>query len=205
MNKVFLINSGHGGFVDGKYTTYPEKMYKHQDGLVAYEGVINRNIKEKLLTALLMHGLPYIDICGSNLDIPLSLRVQSVNEYSKYYGKDKCILIDLHSNAGGGSGFEIWTSPGYTKSDIYASMIYNKFAQVFPEIERRNGKTSNNPGPDKEALFMMLTETYCPAVLPEFLFFDNYEDYSMIVSPNMQYRYANLIADVCKEIDRKNI
>ena len=39
---TFLIDKGHGGTIHGVYQTAPEKMYRHENGDIAYEGVVNR-------------------------------------------------------------------------------------------------------------------------------------------------------------------
>lgn len=197
---IFLINKGHGGMVGGKYVTAPDKMYNHGNGQKAYEGVLNRVIGDKAIRNMYSLGLKYIDICSSNLDIPLKIRLDTINAYCKKYGKDNCLLIDMHSNAGGGTGFEIWTSPGETKSDEYAEKFFNMFERVFPDIKTRSGKSEDNDGNDKEALFMLITKSNCPAILPEFLFFDNFKDYLLLTNYTIQEKYAKMVAEFCYNI-----
>jgi N-acetylmuramoyl-L-alanine amidase len=158
---------------------------------------MNRIIKNKVIENIYRRGLKYIDICPSNIDIDLKTRVQTINQYSNVYGKNNCLLIDLHSNAGGGNGFEIWTSPWETPSDPLAMDFYNMFAEWFPYINCRSGKSEKNPGPDKEALFYNLVNSKCPAILPEFLFFDNFDDYLLLINPSIQDKYANMIGQFC--------
>lgn len=198
--KVFLINKGHGGMVGGKYVTAPDKMYNHGNGQKAYEGVINRVIGDKVIRKLYSLGLSYIDICATNLDTPLKIRLDIINAYCDKYGKDNCLLIDMHSNAGGGEGFEIWTSPGETDSDKHAKAFFDLFKRTFPDIKTRPGTTDENDGPDKEALFTLITKSKCPAILPEFLFFDNFKDYLLLTNYTMQEKYAKMVADYCYSI-----
>jgi len=195
MERLFLINAGHGGMVDGRYTTAPDKMYDYGRGIVVYEGVLNRVMKDKVIKNLKLLGLPYLDVCPSNLDIPLLQRVKSVNDYAKWYGVHDCLFIDLHSNAGGGTGFEIYTSPGETASDEFATKFIYKFTQTFPEIRTRQDTCDGDP--DKESSFYNLVNTICPAILPEFLFFDNPEDYKKLIDPAIQDQYAEMIAEFC--------
>ena len=49
MKYTWLIDAGHGGFMDGEYVTAPAKMYEHSPEEIFYEGVFNRQIKDGLL------------------------------------------------------------------------------------------------------------------------------------------------------------
>ena len=40
-NYLWLLDAGHGGMKDGKYTTAPGRMHVFEDGLTFYEGVNN--------------------------------------------------------------------------------------------------------------------------------------------------------------------
>jgi len=195
---IILIDKGHGGFIDGVYQTAPKKMYEFESGEVAYEGRLNRQIGDKLLARLKAEGIKCIDICPTEMDIPLSTRVNIINEYCNKYGASNCLLISLHGNAGKGTGFEIWTSPGQTKSDEYATQFFNKFKEHFPDVKLR--KDISDGDPDKESAFYILKNTNCPAILPEFLFFDNWQDFLLMKDHTFQYRYAEMMVDFVKEI-----
>ena len=194
-NKTFLIDSGHGGMLNGVYQT-PEKngkQYTFTNGETAYEGVLNREIKKYVIDIFEQEGLRIIDICPTQIDIELDERVDMVNLYCREYGANNCLLISLHSNAGKGTGFEIWTSEGQTKSDRYASMFGEVFMASFPDIKfRRDTKQGDIP---KDAAFYILKYTKCSAILPEFLFFDMWKDYQKIKDPVYQMRYAKMIFD----------
>lgn len=198
MPKLILVDSGHGGMINGKYQTAPAKMFVHKDGTTAYEGVINRNIKKNLFAQMDAVGLPYIDICPTDLDTSLNTRCKVINTYADAYGVDNCLLISLHSNAGDGNGFEIWTTPGKDKSDGYATLFSNLFEKTFPTIKVRKDVVDGDP--DKESLFYILKNTKCPAILPEWLFFDNYEDWCYMRIPINQIAYARMITEFIKSI-----
>ena len=193
MSKIILLDKGHGGIIDNVYQTAPAKMFTFSSGEIAYEGVLNRQIGNKVIKGMKKKGFGYVDICPSELDIPLSERVRIINDYSKHYGVNNCLLISLHSNAGKGSGFEIWTSPGQTKSDEYAEIFYNMFSRRFPDVKMRHSVSDGDY--DKEASFYILQKTACPAILPEFLFFDNWTDFQLLKSSAFQQRYADMIVD----------
>lgn len=203
MDKIILIDSGHGGMIDGQYQTAPSKMYMHNNGDIAYEGVINRLVKEMLMELYRQNNIRFLDVSSGELDIPLKTRCEVINTYSKKYGPANCLLISLHMNAGKGTGFEIWTSPGETASDEYATMFYKEFEQTFPGIKMRKDMVDGNP--DKESAFYILVNSLCPAILPEWLFYDNYNDWVIQRETFKQLEYAKMILNFTKRVLIKNM
>jgi len=45
---IYLLDAGHGGLIDGKYTTAGKRSPIWDDDSVYYEGVGNRDIRKKL-------------------------------------------------------------------------------------------------------------------------------------------------------------
>lgn len=203
MEKIFIIDPGHGGMIDGQYQTAPRKMYQHENGDLAYEGVINRKVADLSLKLMKEQGLRCINLCPTELDIELDERVDIANTYVREYGKDNVVGISLHSNAGGGEGFEIWTSPGQTKSDIYAKIFFDQFSKVFNDWKMRPDHCDGDP--DKESLFYILVHTKCPWILPEWGFFDNYKDWALIRESSQQLKYAKMIVEFAKWVLFKDI
>lgn len=188
---IFLIDSGHGGMVGGNYVTAPAKMFKHGNGEVAYEGIINRKVKELLFKVMDQFDLTYVDVCPTELDLSLSIRVNFANHIAKKYERDNCLYVSLHSNAGGGTGSEFFTSKGDTVSDIYATMLYKEMKESFPDMKLRTDYSDGDP--DKEADFFVLKNTICPAILSEFLFFDNFDEWQMLKSRHVRLEYVNAL------------
>lgn len=184
---TWLVDSGHGGIIGGVYQTAPKKMFTHQDGSVFYEGVYNRDIKHMFIDKLMAKNIACIDVCPSELDIPLSVRVDTINNYQHNYGDT--VLISLHSNAGGGTGFEVWTSYGQTRSDKFAQILAEQLINDFPQIKFRADTADDDL--DKESQFYILKWTDCPAVLPECLFFDTWKDYQLLRDRDFQDDYVN--------------
>jgi N-acetylmuramoyl-L-alanine amidase len=60
----------------------------------------------------------------------LQERVRRADKIWKNTNK-KCFLVSIHSNAGGGTGWEVWTSVGETKSDEIASIFWNEMKSEF--------------------------------------------------------------------------
>lgn len=115
----------------------------------------------------------------------LNFRVRKVNEICKIYGKDNVIYVSLHVNASGNGqwmqarGWEVYTSPGKTKSDILATCMWNAAKNYLGDLTTMRSDWSDGD-PDKEAKFFVLTKTKCPAVLVENLFMDNQEDLKLL-------------------------
>src|SRR5690606_23625870 len=179
MGKLWLIDAGHGGITpSGNYTTAPAKMHKFPDGLIAYEGVINRKIASKLMRKLGVAGINHVQIHDDVADLSLEIRVAKAD---KIFKSDKsCVFVSIHSNAGGGKGFEVFTSPGQTKSDKYAQVFCEKYKEILPQFPFRLDVADGDW--DKEASFYVLRKTDCPALLVENLFFDNRTEAEYLLS-----------------------
>lgn len=189
-NYVWLIDEGHGGMRNNVYTTAPAKMAKFDDFTI-YEGVINRLIGDIVVKELSGRHIDYLVLADAWEDTPLSQRVNTAdNVYRKYKNS---IYLSIHSNAGGGSGFEIFTSPGQTKSDKVANVFCETYMKHFPNFKFRSDKSDADA--DKEADFYVLRKTDCPAILVENLFFDNHEEAKYLMSPEGQKAIANCIVD----------
>ena len=201
MRKItVLADSGHGGMIDDIYQTFPDKMFQHSKTEVFHEGVFNRIIKKKFINKLDALGVHNIDLCPTNLDLELDERVDIANIYHREYGN--CLGISLHSNASpkhNGTGFEIHTSIGQTKSDRYAHMLGEEVMAQFPDIRYRKGDVKGEL--DKDSLFYILQWTKCPWILPECLFFDNYKDYQMLINEAFQDKYVDALVNFIKKAE----
>lgn len=182
MKKLILLDPGHGGLINGKYVTAPAKMYAHENGPTIYEGVWNREIVQKLKYALATAGVEVIDVVNSQEDVPLKQRVETANRYAAAVGAKNALYISIHANAGGGKGFEVYTSKGETMSDPVASKFMEFMAEAFPERTARKDTTDGDA--DKEANFYVLKNTICPAILTESFFMDNLEDAKEMLTYN---------------------
>jgi N-acetylmuramoyl-L-alanine amidase len=202
MKYTWLIDAGHGGnTADGQYVTAPSKMYEHSPEEIFCEGVFNRLIKDRLMEELWKANVRAIDLCPTELDVPLTARTAIANIYQEKY--NNCVGISLHSNAGMGRGFEVHTGPGETRSDSFANLLGRVLMREFPAIHYRMGDT---PGEmDKDSLFYILRWTHSPWILPECLFFDNYADYLLLEDPAFRERYVVALVKFIKQAETLNI
>jgi len=90
------------------------------------------------------------------------------------------IYLSVHSNAGGGNGSEVFTSPGSTRSDDIATIFGQEFQKEFPDRKLRTDFSDGDL--DKERRFYVLTKTKMPAILTESFFMDNFEEFRDILN-----------------------
>lgn len=196
-----LLDAGHGGWKDGAYVTAPSKMFDHGNGLVIYEGIVNRAIVALLKEELHRVGLAWFDILdASQDDVPLDERVRRANEHSKqspYFS----FYLSVHANAGGGTGLELFTSKGKTASDGIAQCIANALIHEFPD-ERWRGDLSDFDL-DKEKNYYVLKNTSMPAVLLELFFMDHQGDAQKIRDHAVQRRAAQALARGIKSYEKQ--
>ncbi len=172
---IVLIDNGHGALINGKYQT----AGKHKDWFdkgIIYEGEFNRAIVNGIIQHLTFLKIPYVNITPEYRDVRLQTRVNRANKYPK----NECFYLSVHSNAGGGNGFEIYTSPGNTKSDTIATIFGEEFQKEFPGKKLRADFSDGDL--DKESRFFVLTNTKMPAVLTENFFMDNFNEYSELLT-----------------------
>ena len=159
----FLLDPGHGIDTPGKRGPIFE------DGMQLLEWEFTRDIVRRIMGRAVGLGLDCVNIVPEIEDVSLVERVRRANLYG-----GRALYISIHANAGGGRGIEVFTSPGETRSDRYASIFYKQYKATFPEVRRRTDFSDGDP--DKEARFYVLTKTSMPAVLTESFFMDNKEE-----------------------------
>ena len=175
---MVLMDNGHGENTPGK---------RSPDGKFL-EYLYTREVTQEVQRELVKMGIECELLVREFLDVPLSERVRRVNEYCKKYGAKNVVLVSIHVNAAddgsrwmNGTGIEVWTSNGKTRSD--------ELAQMFIESAKNNHKgmkirTDYSDGDaDKEAQFAVLAKTKCAAVLTENGFMDNKADVAYLLSP----------------------
>lgn len=208
-----IIDAGHGGMVDGKYTTQG-KQYAFSDGTQIYEGVINRRIGRLLIELLEEAGIPYHNLTvDEEEDIPLKVRVEEAN--TLYERNPNFYFLSIHSNAssnslsgdgGLASGFEVWTSVGQTKSDELATVAAQWYKHEFPEFRFRQDMTDGDEDQEKKEqsqTFYVLRKTKGAAFLVENLFYDNRFEAQFLLSEQGQRRIARCLFLIVKDIYQK--
>ncbi|QFZ54982.1 N-acetylmuramoyl-L-alanine amidase [Oceanihabitans sp. IOP_32] len=172
---IVLLDNGHGGIINSDYQTKGKRSPIWNDGSQLFEGEFNRAIVNGIVERLTKLKIPYVNIAPEYRDVRLETRINRANKYAS----DSSFFLSIHSNAGGGRGSEIFTSPGNTKSDKIATVFGNAYKNEFPNRVLRTDFTDGDL--DKERRFYVLTRTQMPAILTENFFMDNEEECKTIL------------------------
>lgn len=189
---VVILDNGHGLETQGK------RSPKWKDGTQLFEYEFNRNIVNRIAKMLDAIGIKYRVLVPEVIDISLGERCRRANRiYQETDGK--CFVVSIHANAGGGTGWEVYTSKGQTKSDAIATVFYNEAKKAFPEQRMRTDIHSDGD-PDKESQFYILVHTKAPSILTENFFMDNEKDCRLIMSEEGRERIARFHVEAIKKI-----
>jgi N-acetylmuramoyl-L-alanine amidase len=181
---IVILDNGHGKETHGKRSPVWD------DGTQLFEWEFNRDIAKRVYDLLEIRGYkPYI-LVPEDKDITLGERCRRANEI---HSKQKSILVSVHANAGGGTGFEGWTTPGKTKSDDLCEFIYTSFGRNIPNLKLRKDKSDGDS--DKEERFYILKNVVSPAVLLECAFMDTYSDCKFMMSDDGKILISKSISE----------
>lgn len=164
---VVLLDNGHGQETPGK------RSPKWSDGKQLFEWEWVRRLVKAIATQLKQDGIESEIIVPENTEPGLSVRANRANKLVQKYGANNCIFISVHGNAGGGKGWEVFSTTKKNKSDVLAECFTSLFSSVFPNRHNRG---------HKEADFTVIYKTNCPAVLTENFFYDNEEECHYMLS-----------------------
>jgi N-acetylmuramoyl-L-alanine amidase len=149
-------------------------------------GAVSGTVKESALNLALarmlgasLQGLGHAVVLTRNTDDMLEkLSLGARTDMSNLMKPD--LFVSIHCNADGptATGFEVWTSPGNTAADPYATAIYGALAETTGLVGRAD---KSDGDPDKESRFWVLVHTNAPAVLIEFGFLSNAHDRHLLL------------------------
>jgi N-acetylmuramoyl-L-alanine amidase len=187
---IVIIDNGHGVDTKGKCSPV------WGDGSKLWEYEFNRDIAARVAYKCKCADIPFKMLVTEMHDVSLAERVRRANAIDE---SDKdAFLVSIHANAGGGTGWEVWTSVGYTKSDVYATIFFEEAMKAFPEWKMRRDMTDGDA--DKETQFYILKNTKCPAVLTENFFMDTERDCRFILSETGRESIATMHFKAIKRI-----
>lgn len=180
-----LLDPGHGT----KYQGAASPVW--EDGRRLFEHDFTHDLVRRIMyqydRVVGPHPVQLINLVPEAEGISPAERAGRANRWWDITG-GKCALVSIHVNAGGGTGFEVWTSPGQTKSDKLADSWAAFIENAWPEVKFR--KDMSDGDADKEANFTVLTKTSCPAILTENLFCDNANDCRLLLSEYFRDKLA---------------
>ena len=193
MKPIVLLDNGHGKETAGKRSPV------WSDGSQLFEWEFNRDIVRRIVEKLQADGIPYRVLVPEENDVSLTERARRANEYAKEFN-GKAYVLSIHANAGGGTGWEVYTSPGQTASDAIATVFFEEAGREFVPDGWRMRSDYSDGDPDKEANFAILTKTTCPAVLTENFFMDTEKDCRFIMSEDGRERIADMHVAAIKRV-----
>lgn len=103
------------------------------------------------------------------------------------------LFVSIHCNAATtphARGFEVWTTPGQTASDAFAESIVRSLNAAFQEPLRADFEDGDS---DREANFLVLRKTTCPAVLIETGFISHPGTETAMRTPEWRTKMAEAI------------
>lgn len=103
------------------------------------------------------------------------------------------LFVSIHCNAATtphARGFEVWTTTGQTTSDTFAESIVRSLNAVFQEPLRADFQDGDS---DREANFLVLRKTLCPAVLVETGFISHPGTETVMRTPEWRTKMAESI------------
>lgn len=158
MSKKIFINAGHGGNDSGAVKYVVEKNVNLIEAKACRDYLIARGVEAYMSQADLN------DESQSSTDV--------LNEIKKF---NPDFAIDIHNNAGGGKGFEIYCGI----SGLGTELAKNIEAEVKAIGQNSRGvKTKKNS--NGKDYYYFIRQTSCPAVICEGAFVDNKSDVEMI-------------------------
>ena len=169
--KVFL-GVGHGGSDPGATANN------------AKEKDLNLSIALACRDMLVKHGVSVKMSRTKDENDPLSEEIRECNSFSPD------LAVDIHNNAGGGDGAEVFYHYGGGKSKTLAENILSEIVKVGQNS--RGAKTRKNQ--DGKDYYGFIRQTSAPSVIVECAFVDNASDLEILASESRRQDMGVAIA-----------
>jgi len=185
-----ILDRAHGTNVAGKCS--PDRSHIEWQ----WSDARCKSLLEKLKNA----GFDVVNIITETIDPGDHLHRINMNS-----GPAPTLLLSLHNNAAGcgkwmsARGYSVWTSRGQTKSDKFATVLFDTFRKELPEIPFRQERSDGDP--DWEENFNVLVRKPY-GILIEWLFQDNKEDLRLLLDPQINERFETAVVNAMIEIDK---
>ena len=150
--KVIILDGGHGVDCAGKRSPI------WGDGSQLLEWEFNRDIVRRIAAMLKAEGIKFEILVPEDNDVSLPERCRRANVIHADCGNN-AVLFSVHGNAGGGTGWECYTSVGQTKADAIATVLCNEAEKEFAPDGWKMRFDHTDGDPDKENQFYILKHT----------------------------------------------
>ena len=194
-NNIWALDAGHGVDTPGK------RSPKWDNGTQLFEWQYTRKIREAIIELLELYNISYYIVNPEDYDVGLTERANRINQVRYKHTKTEVIAVSIHGNAAGvesATGYEVYTSPGETKSDPVAEVFFKHAEKTKLFRMRRDTSDGDN---DKEARFTILTKTNGPAILTESGFYTNEYECSQMLDGNYIKKIAAMHVTAILEIE----
>ncbi len=189
-----ILDNGHGNDTVGKRSPV------WSDGTQLLEWEFNRNIVNRIQQILPRDGVTSTRLVPELFDISITDRIVRANRIIAASNKDgcQCLLISVHGNAGKGTGFEVFTSIGKTRSDIVAQLFCDHAPEYLKGFPVRTDLRDGDGDKESDGI-SLLPKSHCPAVLTENLFMDRQRDCYYMQSESGRQAIAEMHVRVIRE------
>lgn len=195
---LVIIDFAHGADVAGKRSPDGNHL----------EYLWSRKVGNWLAESLRDKGFEVAFTNTSCNEIGLSKRKNIANELDTPRGGVK-ILLSLHNNAAGDGtswktarGFEIYTTKGQTRSDLFADVVFRQLEKDFPYTDGYKARVDTSDGDaDKESNFTVLMGNSYWAMLLEWLFQDNEADVKLLQDEVVNHKLVDSLTQAFITID----
>lgn len=205
-NLRILLDSGHGSIIDKVYQTHGKQSPTWSGELKIYEGKSTKELAYQLVYKLSANNIDAQILNPELEDISLKERVLRANAI---YTRDlRSILISIHHDAQPNydnadyydyEGLYGYIENGVNRIDLYTSIGYTKSDVIVKYIQKHLQKSFDIPVNVKECNFYILKYTYCPAILIEFGFMTSLESCKMIADPESRDKFTTSITNAILE------
>lgn len=195
---LVIIDFAHGADVAGKRSPDGKHL----------EYLWSRKVGNWLAESLRDKGFEVAFTNTSCNEIGLSKRKNIANELDTPRGGVK-ILLSLHNNAAGDGtswktarGFEIYTTKGQTRSDLFTDVVFHQLEKDFPHTDGYKARVDTSDGDaDKESNFTVLMGNSYWAMLLEWLFQDNEADVKLLQDEVVNHKLVDSLTQAFITID----
>ncbi len=199
---LWIFDNGHGGIIDGVYQTAGKRSPVWPDGQQLFEGEFNRAIVDRLVKMCAANNILHVNLVDTQEDVSLKDRVSQANSIARSSDKP-CIYVSIHANGfnqESANGWSVYTSPGETKSDEIATILFDKSMREFKGEYMRKDTTDGDP--DKESNFYVLVNTTMPAILSENFFMTNSDNcHKYLLSEDGRDRIAKIHFQMIQQLE----
>lgn len=210
---LWLLDNGQGGFIDSTYQSPDKQSPPLPNGEILYEGLINRDIVQRIATKCQQAGIHYMILVPTPNDLSDEIRARKANEI--YREHPNCILLSIRlnkkktknqlqfSHSQGISTyyykqkvqFWIWNQADRReRASRGIALIFLRFLECYTGLKKRGLKKLKHD---------LLSKTRMPAIICRNGFLNNDEDCKKLLSEQFREEIATAYFEAIRFINNK--